>query len=97
MFLIMNLPSSISYSYKKFGSYVQLLYTGEVFTTSDNNPKYILDDYAISNLGVDYNFSKKNVFKIGFKVANLWNENYETLPNRFMPGRNLTLYLNLNY
>ena len=92
-----KLTSSISYSYKKFGSYVQLLYTGEVFTTSDNNPKYILDDYAISNLGVDYNFSKKNVFKIGFKVANLWNENYETLPNRFMPGRNLTLYLNLNY
>ena len=74
-----------------------MLFTGEVFTTSDNNPKYILDAYTVSNFGMDYNFSKKNTFKIGFKVSNLWNEKYESLPSRPMPGRNLTIYLNLNY
>ena len=86
-----------SYSYKRFNSYYQFMFVGAVFTTSDNDPKNILSDYTISNLGMDYNFSKKNVFKIGFKVANLWNEIYESLPSRLMPGRNLTLYLTLNY
>jgi outer membrane cobalamin receptor len=92
-----KLTGSLSYNYKKLAAYYQFMYTGEIFTTSDNNPKYILDAYNISNIGVDYNFSKKNICKIGFKVANLWNEKYEALPSRFMPGRNLTIYLNLNY
>ena len=92
-----KLTGSLSYYYKKISAYYQIMYTGEIFTTSDNNPKYILDAYNVSNVGVDYNFSKKNVFKIGIRTANIWNEKYEALPSRFMPGRNLTLYLNLNY
>lgn len=92
-----KITGSCSYSYKKFNSYYQFMFTGEVFTTSDNNPKYILSDYNVSNFGIDYNFSKKDVCKIGFKVSNLWNEKYESLPSRLMPGRNLTLYLNLNF
>ncbi|NRS89358.1 iron complex outermembrane receptor protein [Flavobacterium sp. 7E] len=92
-----KLTASLSYSRKKLAAYYQFLYNGEVFTTSDNNPKYVLDGYPISNLGVDYNFSKKNTFKLGLKAGNLWNKNYQTLPSRYMPGRNLTLYLNLNY
>ena len=92
-----KLTGSISYYYKKLSAYYQIMYTGEIFTTSDNNPKYILDAYNVSNIGIDYNFSKKNICKIGFKVANLWNEKYEALPSRFMPGRNLSIYLNLNY
>ena len=69
----------------------------KVLTTSDNNPKDILSDYNVSNFGMDYNFSKKNICKVGYKIANLWNEKYESLPSRLMPGRNLTLYLTLNY
>lgn len=92
-----KLTASLSYNYKKLAAYYQYMYTGEIFTTSDNNPKYILNDYAISNIGVDYNFSKQNLFKIGVKIANLWNISYEAQPSRFMPGRNYTLYLNLNY
>ncbi|MEO8239289.1 MAG: TonB-dependent receptor [Flavobacterium sp.] len=92
-----KLTGSLSYYYKKLSAYYQIMYTGEIFTTSDNNPKYILDAYNVSNIGMDYNFSKKNICKIGFKAANLWNEKYEALPSRFMPGRNLSIYLNLNY
>jgi outer membrane cobalamin receptor len=92
-----KLTGSISYYYKNLSAYYQIMYTGEIFTTSDNNPKYILDAYNVSNIGIDYNFSKKNICKIGFKAANLWNEKYEALPSRFMPGRNLSIYLNLNY
>ncbi|PTT18512.1 TonB-dependent receptor, partial [Flavobacterium sp. HMWF030] len=92
-----KLTGSLSYYYKKLSAYYQVMFTGEIFTTSDNNPKDILDAYNVSNIGVDYNFSKKNMFKIGVKAANLWNEKYEALPSRYMPGRNLTIYLNLNY
>lgn len=92
-----KLTAAFSHSYKRFTSYYQFMFIGEVFTTSDNDPKNILSDYNVSNLGMDYNFSKKDVCKIGFKVANLWNEKYESLPSRLMPGRNLTLYLTLNY
>src|SRR5690606_34264532 len=67
-----KLTGSAAYYYKKWNVYYQLMYTGEVFTTSDNNPKYVLDDYMVSNIGLDYNFSKKNSFKLGFKVANIW-------------------------
>ena len=92
-----KLTASTSYSYKRFNAYYQFMFIGEVFTTSDNDPKNILSDYNISNFGMDYNFSRNNICKVGFKVANLWNEKYESLPSRFMPGRNLTLYLTLNY
>lgn len=92
-----KLTGSLSYYYKKLSAYYQIMYTGEIFTTSDNNPKYILDAYNVSNIGTDYNFSKKNIFKIGVRVANLWNEKYEAQPSRYMPGRNATIYLNLNY
>ncbi|MCW2120957.1 TonB-dependent receptor plug domain-containing protein [Flavobacterium sp. 7A] len=92
-----KLTGALQYNYKKVAAYYQLMYTGDVFTTSDNSPKYILNAYTVSNVGVDYNFSKKNIFKVGIKAANLWNENYQALPSRYMPGRNLTIYLNLNY
>ncbi len=92
-----KLTASTSYSYKRFNAYYQFMFIGEVFTTSDNDPKNILSDYNISNFGMDYNFSRNNICKVGYKVANLWNEKYESLPSRFMPGRNLTLYLTLNY
>ncbi|CAD0008290.1 TonB-dependent receptor plug domain-containing protein [Flavobacterium chungangense] len=92
-----KLTGSLSYYYKKISAYYQIMYTGEIFTTSDNNPKYILDAYNVSNVGADYNFSKKNIFKIGVRMANLWNEKYEAQPSRYMPGRNATIYLNLNY
>lgn len=92
-----KMTGAASYSYKKLSAYYQLLFTGEVFTTSDNNPKYNISDYNISNVGMEYNFSRKNTCTIGFRVLNLWNEKYECLDERPMPGRNLTVYLNLNY
>ena len=92
-----KITASSSYAHKNFALYYQFMFIGEVFTTSDNDPNTILADYNVSNIGMDYNFSKKDIFKIGFKVANVWNEKYESLPSRMMPGRNLTLYLTLNY
>jgi iron complex outermembrane receptor protein len=70
------------------------VYTGEVFTSSDNF--YKLDDYTLSNIGFDYNFGKKKTYLLGFQVLNLSNENYQNVLSRPMPGRNFKLYLTLN-
>ena len=92
-----KITGSADYSYRNFSAYYQLMFTGMVFTTSDENPQNIIADYNLSNIGIDYNFSQKNTFKIGLKLSNAWNEKYNSLDQRPMPGRNFTLYLNLNY
>ena len=92
-----KLTGSADYAYKKFSGYYQFMFTGRVFTTSDENPFNAIADYNLSNIGIDYNFSQKNTFKIGLKLNNAWNEKYNSLDQRPMPGRNATIYLNLNY
>ncbi len=92
-----KLTGSADYNYKKLSAYYQFMFTGMVFTTSDENPQNVIADYNLSNIGIDYNFSQNNTFKIGLKLNNAWNEKYNSLDQRPMPGRNLTFYLNLNY
>ena len=86
--------ANLAYNYKSFTTYYQWMYTGEVFTSSDNF--YKLDDYALSNIGIDYNFGKKKTYLLGVQVLNLTNENYQNVISRPMPGRNFKLYLTLN-
>jgi vitamin B12 transporter len=86
--------ANLAYNYKSFTTYYQWMYTGEVFTSSDNF--YKLDDYALSNIGIDYNFGKKKTYLLGVQVLNLTNENYQNVISRPMPGRNFKLYLILN-
>ena len=86
--------ANLAYNYKSFTTYYQWMYTGEVFTSSDNF--YKLDDYALSNFGIDYNFGKKKIYLLGFQVLNVTNEKYQNVISRPMPGRNFKLYLTLN-
>jgi vitamin B12 transporter len=86
--------ANLAYHLKSFTAYYQWVYTGEVFTSSDNF--YKLDDYTLSNIGFDYNFGKKKTYLLGFQVLNLSNENYQNVLSRPMPGRNFKLYLTLN-
>lgn len=87
--------ASISHSWKRFTTYYQFLFNGEVFTSSDN--KYKLDAYTLSNFGLDYGLGKNRQYKIGFQLLNLFNENYQSTLNRYMPGRNFNLYINLKF
>ncbi len=73
------------------------MYNDFVYTQADNDPNEIVDAYTVSNIGIDYDFKFLSSFKLGFQVLNLWNENYESLENRPMPGRNFNLYLNLKF
>src|SRR5690606_7984382 len=86
---------SFGYSRQRISAYYQFLFNGEAFTSSDN--KYKLDDYSVSNLGLDYGLGKNRQYKIGFQLLNLFNENYQSTLNRFMPGRSFNLYINLKF
>lgn len=89
--------ASLSYGFKKLSLGYQFLYNGAVFTRSDNDPKYTVASYLVSNASADYNFGKSNTYQLGFRVLNLWNENYASVESRFQPGRNFNLYLNLKF
>ncbi|MGX7666821.1 TonB-dependent receptor plug domain-containing protein [Flavobacterium pedocola] len=89
---------SLGYHFRKLSAFGQHMFVDEVFTRSDNNPRYNLEAYWVSNFGLDYDFGKKNSYKIGLKMQNVQNVKYESVEGRFMPGRNFTVYaiLNLN-
>ena len=86
--------TSFAYSLKRFSAYCQYMYNGEVYTSSDNF--YSLNDYLVSNAGVNYQFGKKKTFKLGFNILNIFNENYQNVSIRPMPGRNYTINLTFN-
>jgi len=89
--------ASVSYSRNRISAYYQYLYNGFVYTRADNNPDEIIKDYMISNIGIDYDFKLLDSFKLGFQVLNLLNEEYESLEDRPMPGRNFNMYLTLKF
>ena len=87
--------ASLAYSFENFTAHSQYLYSGEVFTSSDNF--YSLDDYLVSNVGVDYQFGKKKFLQLGLYVLNVFNESYQNVSMRPMPGRNYTINLTFNF
>ena len=92
-----KVTASVSYSINRITSNYQFLYNGFVYTRADNNPDEIINGYTVSNLGIDYDFKFLDSFKLGFQVLNIFNENYESLENRPMPGRNFNMYLTLKF
>ena len=88
---------SIAYSRNRISANYQILYNGFVYTRTDNAPDEIINNYLISNIGIDYDFKFFDSLKLGFQVLNLFNEDYESLENRPMPGRNFNMYLTLKF
>lgn len=86
--------AALAYSYKNLSAHYQYLYNGKVFTSSDNF--YSLDGYLVSNVGVAYGFGKKKFLQLGFDALNIFNEKYQSVSTRPMPGRNYTINLIFN-
>jgi outer membrane cobalamin receptor len=89
--------ASLSYGFRKFSAYYTFLYNGEVFTRSDNNPRYNIESYKTSNAGVEYGFGATGSYKLGVQVLNAWNSDYVSVDSRPMPGRNFNMYLILKF
>ena len=80
-----KLTFSGGYELEDLSFFFQSLYNGSIYTSSDNN--YSLNSYTLLNLGAEYTISKKPETTLRFQVDNLFNENYQSLPSRIMPGR----------
>ncbi len=92
-----KLTTSVGYSIKKIAMNYQFLYNGFVFTRSDNNPIEIIKSYKVSNIAIDYDFKFLENFKLGFEIANLLNEKYQSVEDRPLPGRNFNVFMNLKF
>jgi iron complex outermembrane receptor protein len=88
-----NIHASISF--KKFILTYAHMFVGLRYTTSDNTLS--LPYYHFANLKIDRNFIfKKNAFGIFFKINNLFDENYQVIAYRPMPGKNYSAGININ-
>ncbi|HKR06053.1 MAG TPA: hypothetical protein VJY62_15560, partial [Bacteroidia bacterium] len=84
-----------SFAFKKFALTYSHIYVGLRYTTSDNILS--LPYYHFANLRIEKNFSlQKNSFGIFFKINNLFDENYQVIAYRAMPGRNYFAGININ-
>jgi iron complex outermembrane receptor protein len=86
---------SAAYSHKKITVYYRHLFNGKVFTTSDNLTD--LDPYNVSSVGAEYQFDLLQGLSLGFQVLNVWDEEYQNIAVRPMPGRNYNMYLNFKF
>lgn len=87
--------TSVAYGYKKATLYLRHLFTGEVYTTTDNSAK--LKPYNILDAGAEYTFTFFKELRLGTRVQNLLDKPYQNVAQRPMPGRNYTLYLNFKF
>jgi iron complex outermembrane receptor protein len=87
--------SNVSYSYNKITAAYQFLFNGAVTTPSQ---KYnLVKEYWVSNLGIYYDLGKKYTYKIGLQAMNLFNQNYQSISQHYMPGRNFIINLTFKF
>lgn len=92
-----KITAGLAYGFRKFSADYQHLYNGKIFTQSDNDPTQTVPWHVVSNLGLAYHSGTRNQYHIGFRIRNLWNEKYQIVENRPMPGRNYNLSLTLKF
>lgn len=90
-----KLTFSGGYQMEELSFFFQSLYNGSIYTSSDNN--YSLDPYTLVNIGAGYIINKNPETKLNFQVGNLFNENYQSLPSRIMPGRSFRSSLTIKF
>lgn len=84
---------SLGISYKHLSLVYQYIYTGEVFTSSDN--KNALPAYGLSNFYLKWNLPFKSKISVGVSAFNIENRAYQNVLSRPMPGRNYMFNCNL--
>lgn len=91
-----KLVFGLHYNYKKIEASVNNKYTGLTYTQSDNNKNTALQSYLLTNLDVGVTLDPQATLKLGARIKNLWNTEYETVLYKPMPLRNYQIYLTLN-
>lgn len=87
---------AFTHAYKDFSWFLQGMYIGDVFSTTDESELFKIDKHQVWNAGINYEFGINYRINLGFKVNNLFNYYYEPLLYRPMPMRNYGLQLKIN-
>lgn len=85
--------SSAQYTYKQLSAFVQNSYTSKVF--SDSEEEKIIDNFWVTNLGLSYTISP--LYSVFIRVNNVFNQHYQTQENRWQPGINYTLQIQIKF
>jgi len=86
----------LSVAFKKFQFNYNQTLTSQVFV-DETNTVYLPAIYP-ANLAVNYSYSLKKIkIKTGVSVRNIFDEPYQVVANRPMPGRNLRFTLGLSF
>ena len=92
-----KLNYTLNLYYKSFTLNYNYNYTGERFTTSDNN--WYLPANFISNIYIakQFKLNQKTKAVATFKVNNILNQDYQSIAWRAIPGRNYSFSLSFNF
>ncbi|WP_394907121.1 TonB-dependent receptor plug domain-containing protein [uncultured Mesonia sp.] len=90
-----KLTAKLDLIYKNWNFIAQTIYTGKVYTQTNNNEKTALKAYPIAQTSLSYTSSNTFNWELGARVRNLSNENYFVVNYKPMPGRNFELFFNL--
>lgn len=86
--------ASLNYRFKNLSSYLQGIYTGMAYTTTDNSDS--VEASTIFDFGIQYRISARPDISIGGSIRNIFNSYYENVAYRPMPSRNFQVFLNIN-
>lgn len=87
--------SNIGYEYKFMKLYIQGMWNGKTYTTSDESNNDALKSYFVLNAGISGTLLKH--YSVGFKINNITNTVYETTLYYPFPMRNYSLFVNINF
>ncbi len=84
-----------SYRYDFAEIFVQGMFNGLTYTTTDEKQSAAIEPYFVFNSGLYFNVFKH--YQIGFKVNNIFDEIYETTAYFPLPKRNYSMNLLINF
>ncbi len=85
---------SNTFHIKKWSIGLDQSYTSRRYTTLDQSDTYAVDPYFLLDIATDYQLNLGKVTtQISFKIKNIFNNYYENIQNRAMPGINFQLQI----
>lgn len=90
-----KLFGTAGYQYRGLDAYLQPLFNGKTYTTSDESESAALRPYFVLNAGAGLTVFKH--YRIGFKILNITNTVYETSAFFPMPLRHYSANLTINF
>ncbi|CAA7387005.1 TonB-dependent receptor plug domain-containing protein [Chryseobacterium fistulae] len=92
---IHRISGNLEYQYDFLKLYVQGLFNGLTYTTTDEKKADAIDPYFVLNAGISATLLKK--YTLGMKVNNITNIVYETVAYYPMPKRNFSVFATIHF